>query len=507
MIVNILYCLDFPRKSENIDKVDQLKGWFICSHRIIKIDVPELYKSNYFMDYGSPRPDVAQCFRDFPGNETCGFIITALKEPIDLKEKFLLELEVEASAGVSKKIAIKLDLESNNIQDIEYDDDHKTKEEVTNKTEKKFFSTLEKHPWITIRMDITNKCNLRCIMCHYKEKEIYSQPAKIMTAERLKYILQDIAPSVSHIMLSCGFEPLISKHFSDIISMIDENYPHMEIGLCTNAMLMDSKVRKVLVEKNVTHLILSFDGVTRQTIEKIRVGADYDKIVGNIKALNNLKRKFNRNFPVMFMDFVLMNSNIHEAPPFVRFCSELGIDTIDFRHMVGNIFFSDHEDMLLHHKEKYNYYRERIIAEGKKYNIKLRLPEGFETQAVYIPEADIEAGLSDFYSVEGDEQTEEIVGQKEKVRNIGTESDFPFIAQASCLRPFNEIMIIDQEKILPCSWYSGYMGTIDEENTLYSIFHNEKFSKLRQKKLHSTFDHNCLNCPIRQNLLPTEVVK
>ncbi len=505
MIVNILYCVDFPRKADLPENTDELRGWLICSQKIIRIAIPELYKNNFSIEYGTPRHDVAECFTDFPDNVNCGFIIKALKDPIDLKKRFLLDFETEAEGGALKNFTIKLDADSNNIQDIEYDEDEKIHMEISRMAEQKFLSTLEKHPWITVRMDITNKCNLRCIMCHYKEKEIYSRPALTITALQLKHILHDIAPYVSNIMLSCGFEPLVSKHFEDIVSMIHNDYPHMEIALCTNAMLMDSKIRKILIEKNVTHLILSFEGVTRHTIEKIRVGADYDKIVGNIKAMRDLKLKFNRQFPLMFMDFVLMNSNIHEAPAFVRFCSELGIDTIDFRHMVGNIFFHDHEDMLQHHQEKYNYYREHIIAEGKKYNIKLRLPEAFAVSGIYQPETDEEANLSDFDAVKADTQTVEIAPPNENLLRKGTKSDFPFLSQASCLRPFNEIMIIDQQKILPCSWYSGEMGCLDEENTLYSIFRNEKFSKLRQKKLLSHFDHNCLNCPINLNLLPTRV--
>ena len=158
-------------------------------------------------------------------------------------------------------------------------------------TENKYIKTLKKYPWPTVRMDITNKCNLRCIMCHYKEKEIYSRPAKNITAEQLKHNLRDIAPYIKHIMLSCGFEPLISKHFTEILSMLHDNFSHLEIGLCTNGMLLDSKARKAIVENKVSHVILSFDGVTKDTLEKIRVGADYRRIISYIMALRGSENK------------------------------------------------------------------------------------------------------------------------------------------------------------------------------------------------------------------------
>jgi molybdenum cofactor biosynthesis enzyme MoaA len=384
MVINFLYCVDFPVVSTRTIPSNKIEGWLLCSHRIINLQVPELYKSKYTIKYGLPRHDVAEYFRGFPGNDESGYIISAINEPLDLQKELILEVDI--FGGETKKLCIALDLYAENIQEISFDDEQKKNDERANETERKFVETLERHPWITVRMDITNKCNLRCIMCHYKEKEIYSKPTKNITANQLKHYLQNIAPYVKHIMLSCGFEPLMSKHFAEIVSMIHGNFPHMEIGLCTNGMLLDSRARKVIIENNVTHVILSLDGATKQTLEKIRVGADYGRIIGNIIALRDLRTKYKKTFPVMFMDFVLMNSNIHEAPDFVQLCAVLGIDNIDFRHLVGNIFFSEHDEMLGNNQEKYNHYRKLIIAEGKKYNINVRLPEPFDTSETWTPE-------------------------------------------------------------------------------------------------------------------------
>jgi len=507
MIINFLYCIDFPRKTDGVDMSEKVVGWLLCSQNIINIKISDSSETNSLLEYGFDRPDVAQHFKDFPNNVKCGFEITAQKDLINLKNKFGLTLEIETPNWSSKSVNISLYLTSSNIQSIEVDDNEQQFSEIHKKTEEILINTLKEHPWLTVRMDITNKCNLRCIMCHYKEEEIYSQPAKVITAGQLKHKLQDIAPFVSHIMLSCGFEPLMSKHFHDILGMLYDNYPHIEVAFCTNAMLLGSKARKTIIEKNVAQVLLSLDGVKKDTVEKIRVGADYNKIISNIMALRDLKLKHNRNFPLLFMDFVLMNSNIHEAPAFVELCASLGINIIDFRHLVGNIYFSEHEEMMGNNKEKYNYYRQLIIEESKKFNIDVRLPEPFETAGQYSPEMLPAVDLSEFNAIQPDVQTEEVINTPEIIHINGTESDFEFLSGATCMRPFNEIMIVDQEKILPCSYYSDPMGTLDEENTLYSIFFNDKFKKVRQRKMNSRFDHNCLNCPIKLNLLPEELAR
>ncbi len=504
MIINFLYCIDFPAKADNVLQSNRIDGWLLCFHKIIDVRICNTKTAGYHFDYGMLRADVAQHFQEFSANNYSGFRILAEKEALDLREGLELEVVVELSDGISKRLLLMLDLNPSEIKEIEVDDEKHETIATQSLFEQKFKQTLKTHPWLTVRMDITNKCNLKCIMCHYKEQEIYSQPTKAITAEELQHFLHDIAPYVKHIMLSCGFEPLMSKHFGDIMRMLHQNYPHMEIGLCTNGMLLNSKARKIIIENNCSHVILSFDGVKKQTLENIRAGANYDLILSNIMALRDLKKHFKRTFPLLFMDFVLMNSNIEEAVAFVGMCAELGVGIIDFRHLVGNIYFSEHEEMLSNNKAKYNYFRQLIVDESRKYTIDVRLPEPFETEEVYVSDGIVNMDLSDFRNVKADNQNGVIIEPKEAFYSKGEDKDFGFLMGASCLRPFNEIMIIDQKKILPCSYYNNSMGILDSNTSLYNAFFNDAFTHVRQKMMQSLFDYNCVNCPIKLNLLPTE---
>ena len=506
MTLNFLYCIDYPGEKNKKENIERVFGWILCSRPIISIKILNKHSNDLTLKFNIPRPDVAKVFKDFSENENCGFEITAGKTLLSLKEILKLEVKIQIAKDISKKISVAIDLNLNTIQDFEVYSNKLVTDWKWKRTEKKYFNTLKKRPWITIRTDITNKCNLRCIMCHCKEKEIYSRPAKYVTAEELKQQLQDIAPYVKHIMLSCGYEPLLSKHFTDIVKMIRENFSHMEIGLVTNGMLLDSKARKAIIENQVTNVLLSLDGVTKNTVEKIRVGCDFQKVVGNIMALRDLRKKFNRTFPLMYMDFVLMNSNVHEAPAFVEFCKELGMNLIDFRHMVGNVYFSEHEEMLSNHKEKFNYYRKLILAESKKFNINIRIPDAYNVSGEYFPENVPDVDLSDVKSIIPDNQIIDVNEVSEVYYHNGDDSDFGFLSGAKCLRPFNEIMIREQSKIWPCSYYGELMGELNGQNSLHSIFLSDKFSKVRKKKLNSDFDFNCTNCPIKSNLLPTEII-
>lgn len=506
MITNFLYCIDYPAQSDGVTETDRLAGWLLCSRKLLSVEVQNNDMA-LVVDYGLHRPDVAQHFKSFPASAQSGLLITASGSKINLNKPFPLKALVEDDNGNSVQLCWEMDMTLSKIQLIEIDDEKATFDILFDKVEERFEATLRQHPWLTIRMDITNKCNLKCIMCHYKEETIYSRPTQAITAEELNLKIHDIAPYVKHIMLSCGFEPLMSKHFHNILKMLHTQYPHIEIAFCTNAMLLNSRVRKSIIENDVTHVLFSLDGVTSATVERIRVGASFKKIIANISALKNLKLKSGRTNPLMFIDFVLMNSNIHEAPAFVEMCAMLGMDIIDFRHLVGNIFFSEHEEMLSFNKPKYNYFRPLIIEAARKHDIDVRLPEPFDTTDTFTPDGLPAVKLDEFKDILPDEQTDNVIPPIEIRRHSGRQEDFAFMNAATCLRPFNEIMIGEEGKILPCSYYNDAMGWLNQGETLHQIFFGENFKKVRRRKLFGRFDHNCLNCPIMHNLLPTEIVK
>jgi MoaA/NifB/PqqE/SkfB family radical SAM enzyme len=72
-----------------------------------------------------------------------------------------------------------------------------------------------------------------------------------------------------------------------------------------------------------------------------------------------------------------------------------------------------------------------------------------------------------------------------------------------CERPFSEIMIRDQEEVLPCPWHGKTLGRLSEGQTLSEIFLGEKFTALRRNMLKPEGDPDCARCPIKTFHLPT----
>jgi MoaA/NifB/PqqE/SkfB family radical SAM enzyme len=75
-----------------------------------------------------------------------------------------------------------------------------------------------------------------------------------------------------------------------------------------------------------------------------------------------------------------------------------------------------------------------------------------------------------------------------------------------CNRPFSEIMVRDQNEVLPCPFHEKPLGLLSEGKTLAEIFQGEAFQRLRRNMLRPEGDPACANCPIKSKHLPIDAV-
>lgn len=122
------------------------------------------------------------------------------------------------------------------------------------KIEQALLARLAESPIVTLRMDIINKCSLRCIMCHYSDPVISRRRAESVTTEQFTNWFSPIAKYAREIMLSCGDEPLMSKHFPQILETASTLAPSADIGFCTNAMLMTSRIRLSIIRSKASFI-------------------------------------------------------------------------------------------------------------------------------------------------------------------------------------------------------------------------------------------------------------
>jgi MoaA/NifB/PqqE/SkfB family radical SAM enzyme len=498
MTPHLIFCSDLARRDPARRAITRLEGWCIASapirglyfyHRDIKYEQ---------LPHGFSRPDVAAAYPAYSGTERPGFCLTTASALLTAHAELFVQLDREMHR-------VPVNLETREIQRFELGETTLVTEgldelEDTAAFERRFRRSLDKTPGLTLRLDIINKCNLRCVMCHFSDDAVFRRPTRQLTTEEFKTLFDQIGPSVREVMLSCGDEPLVSKHLPAILEYLAGEHPRVAIGFCTNAMLMHGPVRDTIMRTKVARLLFSIDAVSKSLLEEIRAGCRYEQVLGNIIALRDLRRERGTSRPAFVFNFVMMNRNIHEAPSFVRLAKSLGAEYIDFRHMVPIGTYYSPDDLLSEQPGKYNFYREQIAAAADEYELPVYLPPPFVGAPIWNPPAD--EPLLDWSDFERLAPGPPDLNPRSVSMPAIEGSVAEEFATTFCNRPFSEIMVRDQNEVLPCPFHEKPLGLLSEGKTLAEIFHGEAFQRLRRNMLRPEGDPACVNCPIKSQHLP-----
>lgn len=168
-------------------------------------------------------------------------------------------------------------------------------------------------------LELTNVCNLRCIMCgrndHFK--------ATTFDLDYLKKI-EPILNRTEEVTLFGWGEPTIHPQFVDILKYLDK-YPVRKYFV-TNGMRLD-KIKDAIFDHHVDIMAISLDGANAKTNNSIRCGGDFDKIIASVKDIVAERKK--RGYGP-YMNFVMtgMQQNIAELPEMVALAHDVGIEEV-----------------------------------------------------------------------------------------------------------------------------------------------------------------------------------
>jgi len=177
---------------------------------------------------------------------------------------------------------------------------------------------LESSP-VRISMNMTGKCNIRCVYCHLTYADYYSEAEfGLDTLDKIR----DFLPSLSNLVYFSSTEPLSARHFKEVFR---ETAPFAaEKYLSTNAILMDEETARMFVEGGLYYLTISVAGLTRESFEKAHQVDKLDQLTGNIETLNRIKTEMGSELPRCRLVFVTLKDNAHELPDAVRFAHKHG---------------------------------------------------------------------------------------------------------------------------------------------------------------------------------------
>ena len=176
-----------------------------------------------------------------------------------------------------------------------------------------------------IQVVLFNKCNSNCIMCNQtKEKYFLSDKyLKEITNNYLQYL---------DTLLWQGGEVFLYDEFIEIVKQVSK-YKRINQQIITNAQNLNEMIIKELVSLPNIKLIISVDGVKKETYEKIRIGCNFNRLIENIKLLNKYKEKYKSNIATN-INFVILRENYKEILDVVDFAKKYKFSAITFNECI-----------------------------------------------------------------------------------------------------------------------------------------------------------------------------
>ena len=251
-------------------------------------------------------------------------------------------------------------LQTRELTQRQKDNTKLNKEEMDNQS-----TVLKSYPQRLV-LELTNACNLRCIMCGRDEAEFAPTVFKLDYLKKLEYLLN----IVEEVTLFGWGEPTMHPQFIDILKYLN-NFPVRKYFV-TNGMRLN-KIKDALFDYKVDIMAISLDGAKAETNDRIRFGGNFDFIVKNIKEIVNQKRERNLDYPYMNFVMTLMDSNIEELPNLVELAYEIGMEEVKGVYLT--VFTKNLLNETLYNKrDKVAYIYMQTEELDKKLGIKLKLP-------------------------------------------------------------------------------------------------------------------------------------
>lgn len=173
---------------------------------------------------------------------------------------------------------------------------------------------------VHINLNHTLICNLRCTMC---EQGLGSVPQRVMDLAVYRRVREQMFDVISEVSLTVMGDPFcVPKPFLNEILDDIERYD-LRLEITTNALLFGDDRELVRLARLLNKLVISIDGATKETYERIRKPGKWSRLTENVERFQRARRSLPPwQRPLVHFNYVVMKSNLEELPDFVDLCAK-----------------------------------------------------------------------------------------------------------------------------------------------------------------------------------------
>ncbi len=183
----------------------------------------------------------------------------------------------------------------------------------------------KKRLWRFLQVEPSIACNLRCVICPWKEISKKAQNRGLMS-QKVWNSIRSYLSEVHSIDFTGGGEPLLQPKLEEWIA--EAKAADCETGFLSNGLLLRKEKLQRILDAGVDWIGISIDGATAEIYEKIRKGSRFERVCENLAGIAELRTG---KAPKIMINFVLTKLNFHQMQDIVRLADRLGVDQVNFK--------------------------------------------------------------------------------------------------------------------------------------------------------------------------------
>ena len=177
-------------------------------------------------------------------------------------------------------------------------------------------------PWIApypkqIEVEVTTACNLKCIIC---EHTYWKEKAQNLTYTQFLRIMSQF-PTLHWIGMTGIGSSFLNKEYMKMLEYL-KKVKKCYVEFFDSFYMFDEEKSYQCVQLGIDKIWVSIESPNREVYNKIRVGADFDTVVNNIKNLIKIKKKLKSPIPELWFHFIINKYNMDELFDYVDFVEQ-----------------------------------------------------------------------------------------------------------------------------------------------------------------------------------------
>lgn len=197
------------------------------------------------------------------------------------------------------------------------------------------------HPWAA-SIEPTTSCNLRCPECPTGMQSLKRSKGN-MNMEVFRKILEKLSPDLIHLTLYFQGEPMLNPYFTQMVQMARSQ--KIFVTTSTNGHFLNDENVEKIIKSDLSHLVISIDGLDQETYEKYRVNGDLNTVTEGIHRLVSAKKAAKSSSPFIELQFLVMRHNQHQMHQMREFAKQSGVDKLAFK--TAQVYNFDAESIII----------------------------------------------------------------------------------------------------------------------------------------------------------------